>query len=183
MPCLTAARISDAESAAQRLEEANEETRALMTVSLADTFHYKKLVQPTIRGHDCVKALWALFVATHVETEKLPSEIGPNSAMPTHDTTKEFVRWMGFTLHGCLDKYAVKNTVKVYIRTFFALWRRYAFVPVPAEHRAHVTSFFYSPEFERTSKLSTKSRNKETANLADVEILIKAMLKDIFQNE
>jgi hypothetical protein len=84
MPRLTAARISDAESTAQRLEEADEEMRALMTVSLADTFHYKKLVQPTIRGHDHVKALWALFVAMHVETEKLPSEIGPNSAMPTH---------------------------------------------------------------------------------------------------
>lgn len=88
------------------------------------------------------------------------------------------MRWLGIVLKGRLDRYVVKSTVESYIYKFFALWRQYAFLPVPSHYRLHVMAYFYSVDFEKTSKLSTKSRVKETANVVDLEVLIRGALAD-----
>ncbi|KAJ7441082.1 hypothetical protein FB451DRAFT_1377387 [Mycena latifolia] len=175
---LSKARITDQESAAQRLAEADDATRAAMTVSLAGTFHYKKLAQPTLESHNRTKKLWHLFVDSRPDKDTLPAEIVPGAQLPDYGVTKEFVRWLGYTLQGRLDKYVVKSTVKNYIFKYFALWRQYAFLPVPSAYRNHVLSYFHSAAFDETSPLSTKARVKETANIVDVEVLVQGVLAD-----
>jgi hypothetical protein len=82
------------------------------------------------------------------------------------------------TLRGRLERFVVKKTIEGYIFKFFGLWRNYTFLPVPTVYQNHVMSYFYSEEFDETSKLSTKSRVKEVANIVDVEILVKGILED-----
>ncbi|KAJ7176267.1 hypothetical protein C8R43DRAFT_1197899 [Mycena crocata] len=162
MPRLSKPRLTDAESYALALAEADDATLTALTISLEDTFHYKQLVKPTLEGHERTKKLSFLELKW-----SLPARI-----------TKEFIRWLGVTLRGSLDRFVVKSTIEGYIFKFFALWRQYAFIPVPSEHRLHVMSYFYSKEFDDTSKLSTATRVKETANLVDVELLVKGVLED-----
>jgi hypothetical protein len=75
------------------------------------------------------------------------------------------------TLRGRLERFVVKKTIEGYIYKFFALWRNYAFLPVPTVYRNHVMAYFYSKEFDETSKLSTKSRVKEVANIVDICVM------------
>ncbi|KAJ7321977.1 hypothetical protein DFH08DRAFT_1030706 [Mycena albidolilacea] len=156
MPRLSKPRMTDEESYDLALAEADEERLTLLTKPLEGTFHFS-----------------------------LPAEIVPGAELPSHGAcfpsyyiTKEFVRWLGVTLRGRLERFVVKKTIEGYIFKFFGLWRNYAFLPVPKVYRNHVMSYFYSEEFDETSKLSTKSRVKEVANIVDVEILVKGILED-----
>jgi hypothetical protein len=84
MPRLSKPRRTDEETYAQRLADADAATRAKMTVSLAGTFHYKKLVRPTLAAHDRTKRLWALFIKTHPQHADAPSEIVPGAKLPEY---------------------------------------------------------------------------------------------------
>ncbi|KAJ7772748.1 hypothetical protein DFH07DRAFT_768034 [Mycena maculata] len=102
----------------------------------------------------------------------------PGSKLPHHDIMKEIVRWLGYVLRGCLDKYVVKSAVERYIYTYYTLWYQYVFIPVPPEHQLHIMSFLNLAAFDNTSKLSTKSCTKETANVVDIKIIVHGMLED-----
>ncbi|KAJ7108591.1 hypothetical protein C8R44DRAFT_884651 [Mycena epipterygia] len=178
MARLSKPRISDEESAEQRLAEADPATRGAMSTSLVGTYQFRKLVRPTFLSHERTKKLWALFVSKHPDKDTLPAEIVPGVKLPEPGITKEFVRFLGYTLRGRLEDHVVKSTVEGYIYKYFALWRQYAFTPVPTPHRLQVMSYFNSALFDETSKLSTKSRPKQTANIVDLEILIRGILED-----
>ncbi|KAJ7111037.1 hypothetical protein C8R44DRAFT_742810 [Mycena epipterygia] len=102
MSRLSHARISDEDSAAERLAEADEATRAAMTAPLAGKFHYKKLVPPTLVGHERTKKLWSLFIKKHPQYS-LPSEIVPGAKLPDHVPARErkSVGWAVSPARGC----------------------------------------------------------------------------------
>ncbi|KAF8192734.1 hypothetical protein K438DRAFT_855713 [Mycena galopus ATCC 62051] len=150
-----------------------------MTVPLIDTVHYKILVRPTLVAHEHTRELWKQFATTHMQSATLPIEIIPGSVIPPWDITKEFVRWLGIALQGRLGTFVTKKTVRRHIQIFFSLWRHYAFTVVPSEHRLHVWSFLASPEFQVIAQLTTQSRQKNTANFFDLEVIVKGILEDV----
>ncbi|KAJ7610144.1 hypothetical protein FB45DRAFT_875953 [Roridomyces roridus] len=176
-------RISDEEAARIALAAVDEEKRRLMTVSLEGIFHHKKILQPTLNCHNRVKKLWGLysdkFYETQAEESRLATEIVPGAALPPQRAFKEFIRWLGYTLQGRLEKPVVKGTVQGYIFTLFAVWNQYAGVVVPKEYRQQILAFFHSRDFDDTSKLSTKCREKPIADFLDVTILILGILRDM----
>ncbi|KAJ7624641.1 hypothetical protein FB45DRAFT_85510 [Roridomyces roridus] len=177
-------RISDEEAARIALAEADEAKRALMTMSLEGIFHHKKILQPTLNFHNRLKKLWGLFSDKFYEPQegemKLAIEIVPGAALPPQRAFKEFVRWLGYTLQGRIEKFVVKGlgTIQGYIFTLFAVWNQYAGVVLSKEYRQQILAFFHSREFDDTSKLSTKSREKPIADVVDVAILILGILRD-----
>ncbi|KAK7020388.1 hypothetical protein R3P38DRAFT_3272261 [Favolaschia claudopus] len=178
MPRLSRGRISDEQSAAQRLAEADDKTRHLMTRPLKGIDHVRIIKKPTLVRHERVFALWRKFVAQHPDKDALPSEIKDGAVLPAHDTTKEFIRYMGYTLQGKLGIYVVKNTIRSSLYTFFALWRQRAHLTVPKDYRTRTMDYLNSADFKATSNLTTAAREKATANLVDLEILIRGMLDD-----
>ncbi|KAF7335411.1 hypothetical protein MVEN_02193900 [Mycena venus] len=177
---LSKPRLSDEEVYAQRLAEADDATRKLMTESLVGKLHFRKLTRPTVERHERCKALWRKFVKQHERKDSLPMEIieGKVTELPDSDIIKEFVRFLGNTVQGRLDRYAVKKTIEGYIFIFFALWRQYGHIPVPKDYRIRVMEYFNSAAFDATSKLCTKKREKPTATLVDLEVLIRGILDD-----
>ncbi|KAF8210993.1 hypothetical protein K438DRAFT_2011414 [Mycena galopus ATCC 62051] len=148
-----------------------------MTVPLINTNHYKILVRPTLVAHEYTRRLWREFTTTVMTT--VPSEIGPDSVLPAQDVAKEFVRWLGIALQGRIDVFVKKSTVRRHIKIFFALWRHYAYTVVPSGYRTHLMAYFDSLEFKTTSTLTTKMRDKQTADFFDLELIIKAILEDV----
>ncbi|KAJ7760037.1 hypothetical protein B0H16DRAFT_1815354 [Mycena metata] len=185
MTRLSKPRLSDEQAAAQRLAQADVVTKAAMTAPLAGVLHKKKLSPTCIGRHNRTKDLWKKFLRQRAADPAIPqpetpfpTEIVPGVKLPGWDIVKEFVRYLGYTLQGKLDEYVVKATIRGYIFAFYALWARYAYLPVPKEHRLHIMSYFESPEFDATSKLSTKARAKPTADIVDVATLIMGILQD-----
>ncbi|KAJ7642262.1 hypothetical protein FB45DRAFT_1022955 [Roridomyces roridus] len=80
---------------------------------------------------------------------------------------KEFVRWLGYVLEGKIEDKVVMSTVKSYIFGYFAVWNQYAGIIVPKEY-----------QFEATSNLSSKCREKPIADLIDLEAIILGILQD-----
>ncbi|KAJ7685840.1 hypothetical protein B0H17DRAFT_1137322 [Mycena rosella] len=111
IPRLSGPRLSEEQLFTQRLAEADATTQEAMTVSLEGTYQFKKLVRPTLEGHERTKKLWALFVKNHREKDTLPA-IVIGAQLPSWDITKEFVRWLGIALKGRLERYVVKSTVE-----------------------------------------------------------------------
>ncbi|KAJ7850429.1 hypothetical protein B0H13DRAFT_1729339 [Mycena leptocephala] len=177
MVLLARRRLSDEEVYQQRLDEADAEARELLTEDFTDKSFVRQLSPPTIARHNRVKALWRLFVKTCPQ-HALPEEIVDGVVIPEKSRTQEFLRFLGATIQGRFEKYAVKSTILNYIYTFFALFRQHAHFLIPREYKLSVLDYFYSAEFDKTSKLSTKKRAKPTANLIDVEILVRGVLED-----
>ncbi|KAJ6476451.1 hypothetical protein C8R47DRAFT_1075665 [Mycena vitilis] len=157
-------RLSDEDAYAKRLAEADDATRTLMLESLAGKKHFRKLTRPTVVRHERCKELWRKFVRQHRDKDTLPMEIidGKVTELPESDIIKEFIRFLGLTIQGRLDRFATKKTIEGYIYIWFALWRQYAHIPVPKDYRIRLMEYFKSAAFDATSKLSTKMREKPT---------------------
>ncbi|KAJ7803968.1 hypothetical protein B0H13DRAFT_2492325 [Mycena leptocephala] len=161
----------------KRLDEADAETQEMLTEDFTNKSFVRQLSPPTVAPHNRVKAFWRLFVKTCPQ-HALPEEIVDGIVIPEKSRTQEFLRFLGATIQGRCEKYAVKLTILGYIYTFFALFRQYAHFLIPREYKLFVLNYFYSAEFDKTSKLSMKKRAKPTANIIDVEILVRGVLED-----
>ncbi|KAJ7641263.1 hypothetical protein FB45DRAFT_1053813 [Roridomyces roridus] len=167
---------TDRERLARRVND-NPELVKVFTNGLEGTYHFKMLTIPTLQQHDNVRNKWRGFVeykndlnAENGNTDNdLQPEIDRGIKLPSEGVCKEFVTYLGNSLKGLLDDYASRRTVRLYVSTFFACWRRYAGVHIPKELRMQVDAYISSPEFIQTTPVTRNIREKPIASEADFD--------------
>jgi hypothetical protein len=92
----------------------------------------------------------------------------------TAGTLKSFIRWLVLSIRGNLDEYIPRHSVSVHMRTFMALWPRYAIISIPKNYRLQLLAFLASQELKDLAPISTRMRVKHVADVVDVKILTRA---------
>ncbi|KAJ7041848.1 hypothetical protein C8F04DRAFT_1176933 [Mycena alexandri] len=169
----------------KRKSAANPLLANVLKEGLAKSYHYATLMAPTLEAHAGMRVKWRefcdFFHVQHADDPTptvLPLEITIGVELVDESIVKEFVTFLAAGVNGLLTEEATRVTVVNYINTFFALWRRYANVPIPKPFRNQILAYISSAELKEVAPLSTAMRTKPIADAVDLVAMIKYVLED-----
>ncbi|KAJ7629713.1 hypothetical protein DFH06DRAFT_708967 [Mycena polygramma] len=181
MPLLTSARLSLVERVEQRAAT-NAALAEVFENGLEDSFHYKTLRRPTLENHAAIRIKWRTFCDWYAENQRartiLPAEIEVGVELVSQGVIKEFVTFLAAGVKGILTDNAARVTIGNYVNVFFALWRRYANVPIPIPLRTQVRAYVDSVELSNVASLSTAIRAKPIADSLDLIEMVAFVIQD-----
>lgn len=91
---------------------------------------------------------------------------------------KGFVNYLAKSREGTIGTHIRTSTLKSNVQTFFATWWHLTSKYIPQDDRAQVADYLASDEFRELAPLITAMKDKRPAHIADVKIIIDAMLRD-----
>jgi hypothetical protein len=91
---------------------------------------------------------------------------------------KKFALFMAAGTQGLLDEAAARVTIRGYMRTFFALWRRHAVKIIPPEVRMQVVAYFDSLDLASVVPLTLAKKPKPIADPLDLDEITRAAYQD-----
>ncbi|KAJ7253574.1 hypothetical protein C8J57DRAFT_1519304 [Mycena rebaudengoi] len=162
MPFLTSKQLTATERVAQSAAS-NLTLKTALATPLDGITHFKKLTEPTLAHHLRIKNLWRDFTDefviffTTVLITFVPTATEPSFSQ---GNMKKFVLFMAAGTQGLLDEAAARVTIRGYMRTFFALWRRYAVKIIPPEVRVQVVAYFDSLDLASVVPLTLAKKNR-----------------------
>ncbi|KAJ7092423.1 hypothetical protein B0H15DRAFT_947979 [Mycena belliarum] len=173
------------QSLAARVQEKlanNPELGRVFGEGLDESFHYAFLTDPTLDQHADMRMKWHAFVDYYQESgitrHRLPTDIERGTELVTLGVVKEFVTFLAVGIQGTLTEVAARVSLLHAIATYFALWRRYANVPVPQEYRMQISAFINSLVMRFFAPLSRARRAKPVATAVDLVRIISATWND-----
>ncbi|KAJ7066823.1 hypothetical protein B0H15DRAFT_958339 [Mycena belliarum] len=160
----------------------NAELGRVFGEGLDKSFHYAFHTDPTLDQHADMCMKWCAFIDYYQESgitrHRLPADIERGAELVTLGVIKEFVTFLAVGIQGTLTEVAARVSLLHAIATYFALWWRYANVPVPQEYRMQISAFINSLEIRFFAPLSRAKRAKPVATAVDLVRIISATWND-----
>ncbi|KAJ7430543.1 hypothetical protein B0H11DRAFT_2135202 [Mycena galericulata] len=158
---------------------ANPELARVFEEGLEGVYHYKLLKQPTLDLHDSVIVKWRTYTEFSIHDD-LPEEIELGAEFPSEGICKEFITFLAAGVKGTVSssQNATRRSVKQYMSTWFAVWRRRANAVIPVPLRNQLWAYLDSMDLKQVAPLTRDIRAKPIGKALDLDHITRYALND-----